>query len=183
MGPRHSIQREIMNRWHGRKSRDVALGSRCIETGDGHFVRAMRRCAVRWSADLINLTRGSYRLDLEAPPSAAPPELRAAHGSFDVAVSHQVFEHLARPSTGITNINALLRVRREKHTRRSPLPQKHALASSPQPLSLAISADDTRRWAARSSSRLHFCSSTSRRPEVSWSLERTRTRRSAALNA
>ena len=117
MGPRHSIQREVLHRWHVSKARELAPNLRCIETGDGHFLHMMRSCSVRWSADLYARDVG-YKLDLEALPSAAPPEVRAAHGTFDVAVSHQVFEHLGKPTVGIANVNALLKVAlgRDSHT-------------------------------------------------------------------
>ncbi|KAL1522072.1 hypothetical protein AB1Y20_021715 [Prymnesium parvum] len=110
-GPRHSIQREMLNRWHVQQSQRLRLrrDARCMETGDGHFLRmSLRHCAVRWSTDLYDKD-STHKLDLEALPAAASAELRAAHRSFDVVVSHQVFEHLARPSIGIANLNVFLK--------------------------------------------------------------------------
>jgi len=48
-------------------------------------------------------------MDLNLAPDQAPQEIKAAFGSMDVVVSHQVFEHLKAPTSGIANLNSLLK--------------------------------------------------------------------------
>mmetsp|Transcript_67437 Transcript_67437/g.124214 ORF Transcript_67437/g.124214 Transcript_67437/m.124214 type:complete len:315 (+) Transcript_67437:64-1008(+) len=84
---------------------------RCAETGDGHFLRDgfADVCGETLVVDLFD-SAADVQMDLNQPPPEAPERVKEAMNTMDIVVSHQVFEHLQRPSVGIANLNALLKV-------------------------------------------------------------------------
>jgi len=95
-------------------SRHVAVGSaslQCAETGDGHFLRNHFKeiCKTSLVVDKFD-QRADVKLDLSLRPNLAPQSIKDVHKTIDLLVSHQVFEHLQRPSVGMANLNALLRI-------------------------------------------------------------------------
>merc|ERR1719440_41861 len=104
--------RASINDYNSRVARDLTAKSdtkwRCAETGDGHFLRHgwSNNCESMLIVDKFD-SHADIKLDLDLPPNQAPEEIKAAHGTIDLLVSHQVFEHLARPSIGMANLNAL----------------------------------------------------------------------------
>jgi len=82
----------------------------CAETGDGHFLRAHWNdaCKVHLTVDAFD-NNADVKMDLNLAPNQAPQEVKAAFGSMDIVVSHQVFEHLKAPTSGIVNLNSLLK--------------------------------------------------------------------------
>jgi SAM-dependent methyltransferase len=86
------------------------LQQRCAETGDGHFLRAgfSKVCATSLIADKFD-DKADVKLDLNLEPAKAPEEVKKQFGTIDLIVSHQVFEHLSRPSLAMSNLNAMLK--------------------------------------------------------------------------
>ena len=116
VGGRTSIGRRMIDYWHAEQAVRVPAGSTCGELGDGHFVRerAWRaRCENKVVFDKYNTIMRhaleTISLDLDAPPDRQDQLAKSQSGTLDVLVAHQVFEHLARPSQGITNVNRLLK--------------------------------------------------------------------------
>lgn len=104
-----AVLREGLNRWNHKIGKTlIPTGSRCAETGDGHFLRDFPNCARRLSLDFYD-KGADVPLNLDVSPSEASPAVKKHHGTMDILVSHQVFEHLSRPSIGIANVNAMLK--------------------------------------------------------------------------
>lgn len=90
-------------------AKDLAPDQICGELGDGHFLHRdfKRICKSILALDHYD-PRANVKLDLNVPPQQAPEKVKAFHGTLTLLVSHQVFEHLKRPSVGMANANALL---------------------------------------------------------------------------
>lgn len=106
--------RRTIDLWDAQVARSLAekklTNQRCAETGDGHFLRAHWHsiCGTMLVADKYD-SKANVKMDLNLPPADAPDSIKGAHNTIDVMVTHQVFEHLRRPSVGFANINAMLR--------------------------------------------------------------------------
>lgn len=84
-------------------------GQVCGETGDGHYLKGFfsKMCKSILVMDKFD-GRADVKLDLNLPPAMAPQEVKTAQGTFNLVLSHQVFEHLLHPTTAIANLNAML---------------------------------------------------------------------------
>jgi len=113
-GPNASPVRVSVDKWTSQVAADLHAsgisGQVCGETGDGHYLKGWFReiCQSFLVMDKYD-PKASVQLDLNLPPAMAPETVRAARGSVDLVVCHQVFEHLLHPTIGIANLNALLR--------------------------------------------------------------------------
>mmetsp|Transcript_124901 Transcript_124901/g.221290 ORF Transcript_124901/g.221290 Transcript_124901/m.221290 type:complete len:314 (+) Transcript_124901:82-1023(+) len=109
-------ERALLNEWNrhiGTKLNTTYPQAkwRCSETGDGHFLKDAfgEVCGETLVVDLFD-SNADVKMDLNLRPADAPEPIKKAMNTMDVVVSHQVFEHLQRPSVGIANLNALLKV-------------------------------------------------------------------------
>jgi len=117
LGDGASIQRTLLNEINkdfGENPQALFLKSgqqdSCGETGDGHFLKEYfsTECKRMLSLDFYD-EQADLKLNLDTLPSVASPAVKSAQGTIDFLVSHQVFEHLQRPTVGLANLNAMLR--------------------------------------------------------------------------
>lgn len=116
-GQQVSILRQILNDWNanlGQHPQSLFLrGAKpytCAETGDGHFLKDYFSsiCQKSLSLDAFD-ERADVKLDLNLPPKDASPDVKKSAGKVDLLLSHQVFEHLKKPTIGLANLNAMLK--------------------------------------------------------------------------
>ena len=102
--------RMLVDNFNKFAAKDSAPDQICGEFGDGHFLHRdfEKICTSKLSLDCCD-PHADVKLDLTIPPQKSAEKVKTTHGMLTILVSHQVFEHLKRPSVGMANANVLLR--------------------------------------------------------------------------
>lgn len=104
----------IVNRWDegiAKLFNRGPMAKQCVEIGDGSILRKEHWktiCPLGLTVDASD-ARADIKMDLNLAPKQAPAETKAAFGSMDIVVIHQVLVNLKVPMHGIANMNSLLR--------------------------------------------------------------------------